>query len=206
MSGVTPLLKHLTSVLYLIGADAMQCCMNVPGPQTRLFNAFLCIAQLCFHLILINLLPLTLQDLWGIFLSHLMEVLHSGNTAVRAAAIDALDRSLTGAIASPLLGQQQQEQLDTSEQQGQSQQHQHQHQQQPDGSTSGSTEGGSGGGSAGDVEHMLLVALESMYKEEREPDVRLGLLRVALHVLQRHGESLSRWVAAKHWMSQLCCP
>eukprot|EP00775_Hariotina_reticulata_P011566 gene11566-11710_t len=46
-----------------------------------------------------------------------------------------------------------------------------------------------------DVEHMLLVALESVYKEEREPDVRMGLLRVALHVLQRHGDGLSRgWV------------
>lgn len=41
---------------------------------------------------------------------------------------------------------------------------------------------------------MLLVALEGMYKEEREPDVRMGLLRVALHVLQLHGESLSRCV------------
>lgn len=47
-------------------------------------------------------------------------------------------------------------------------------------------------GHAADVEHMLLVALESVYREEREPDVRLGLLRVALHVLQRHGEALSR--------------
>jgi len=45
---------------------------------------------------------------------------------------------------------------------------------------------------ADDVEHMLLVALESVYKEEREPDVRLGLLRVALHVLQRHGDTLNR--------------
>ncbi len=42
---------------------------------------------------------------------------------------------------------------------------------------------------------MLLVALESVYKEEREPDVRQGLLRVTLHVLQRHGEHLSAgWV------------
>jgi len=48
---------------------------------------------------------------------------------------------------------------------------------------------------SGDIEHMLLVALESVYKEEREPDVRQGLLRVTLHVLQRHGEHLSAgWV------------
>lgn len=56
----------------------------------------------------------------------------------------------------------------------------------------GSAGGQSTDGHAADVEHMLLVALEGMYKEEREPDVRLGLLRVALHVLQRHGEALSR--------------
>jgi hypothetical protein len=56
----------------------------------------------------------------------------------------------------------------------------------------GGSRGQSTEGHAADVEHMLLVALESVYREEREPDVRLGLLRVALHVLQRHGEALSR--------------
>jgi hypothetical protein len=36
-----------------------------------------------------------LQDLWGVFLAHVMEVLRSQNTHVRAAAIDALDRTIT---------------------------------------------------------------------------------------------------------------
>lgn len=40
---------------------------------------------------------------------------------------------------------------------------------------------------AGGVEHMLLVALESLYGQDRELDVRKGLLRVLLQVLQRHG-------------------
>ena len=50
-----------------------------------------------------------------------------------------------------------------------------------------------GGGSAGAVgdwgatEHMLLQALEELYKDSAEPDVRLGLLRVCLHILHRHG-------------------
>ena len=39
----------------------------------------------------------------------------------------------------------------------------------------------------GGVENMLLVALTSLYTDEREADVRLGVLRVAINVLQRHG-------------------
>ncbi|GFR47515.1 hypothetical protein Agub_g9147, partial [Astrephomene gubernaculifera] len=47
-----------------------------------------------------------------------------------------------------------------------------------------------------DVQHMVLVALDSLYREGgRSPDVRRGLLRIALHVLQHHGEALTRgWV------------
>lgn len=37
-----------------------------------------------------------LQNLWPIFLTHLMEVLHSGNSVTRAAGLEALDRCLTG--------------------------------------------------------------------------------------------------------------
>ncbi|KAG2443720.1 hypothetical protein HXX76_002066 [Chlamydomonas incerta] len=47
-----------------------------------------------------------------------------------------------------------------------------------------------------DVQHMLLVALDSLYREgSRSADVRRGLLRIALHVLQHHGDGLTRgWV------------
>ena len=47
-----------------------------------------------------------------------------------------------------------------------------------------------------DVQHMLLVALDSLYREGgRSADVRRGLLRIALHVLQHHGDGLTRgWV------------
>ena len=38
---------------------------------------------------------------------------------------------------------------------------------------------------------MLLVALEALYNGDKERDVRLGVLRVLLSVLQRHGERLS---------------
>lgn len=116
-----------------------------------------------------------------------MEVMHSGNSLIRAAGLDALDRCLTGAIAAPDLGQQQPAAVDAALSQ----------QQQADGSASGC-------GHAADVEHMLLVALEGMYKEEREPDVRLGLLRVTLHVLQRHGEALSRCVSMLAGVGCMC--
>lgn len=38
-----------------------------------------------------------------------------------------------------------------------------------------------------DVQHMLLVALDSLYREDREPDVRRGLLKIVLHLLQVGG-------------------
>jgi len=42
------------------------------------------------------------------------------------------------------------------------------------------------------VEGMLLMAIEKLYKEDRELDVQMGLLRVVLQVLQRHGQSSRR--------------
>ena len=45
---------------------------------------------------------------------------------------------------------------------------------------------------AGDVEHMLLADLTSLYCDFTEPEVRKGLLLIVLHVLQRHGDRLSR--------------
>lgn len=42
------------------------------------------------------------------------------------------------------------------------------------------------------VEGMLLMAIEKLYKEDRELDVQMGLLRVVLQVLQRHGQSSHR--------------
>ena len=40
----------------------------------------------------------------------------------------------------------------------------------------------------GAAEHMLMVALETLYKDAGEADVQLGILRVVLQILQRHGE------------------
>lgn len=147
------------------------------------------------------------HDLWGVFLAHAMELLNSGAPAVRAAAVDALDRIVVAAIGAHI-----------GEADG------------PTGSSAGGMEeppffglgderrrsdagGGSGTAGAavgtpptgtstgsapagepgdGGVEHMLTVALESMYRESGDADTRKGLLKIVMHVLQRHGEQLSR--------------
>eukprot|EP00887_Chlorella_sp_A99_P002554 scaffold6.g2554.t1 len=104
-------------------------------------------------------------DLWAIFLSHVLEVINDPRGPVRAAAIDALGRAISGALAS----------LGAAP--------------QPAGGGDGATP--SPDSSTGGVEHMLLVALEALYNDDKERDVRAGVLRVLLSVLQRHGERLS---------------
>ena len=41
---------------------------------------------------------------------------------------------------------------------------------------------------SGAAEHMLLGALETLYADASEADAQLGILRVVLALLQRHGE------------------
>lgn len=94
-----------------------------------------------------------IYDLWAVFLSHVLEVISDPKPPVRAAAVDALGRSIIGALATL-----------------------------PPGSSTEST---------GGLEHMLLVALEALYNDDREQDIRLGVLRVLLNVLQHHGERLT---------------
>ena len=55
------------------------------------------------------------------------------------------------------------------------------------GHSSGDTSGGTPM-SPDDVEGMLLMAVDKLYREDRELDVQMGLLSVVLQVLQRHGE------------------
>jgi len=124
------------------------------------------------------------QHLWGVFLAHMLEALRNPLKEVRGVALDALDRTITGAL------------------------------------NPGSTEGEAGpapspfglnmgayqnpqhlpGGVAlethrEDVQNMLLAALDSLYREDREVDVQRGLLKIVVHVLQHHGEGLTRgWV------------
>jgi hypothetical protein len=99
-----------------------------------------------------------LYDLWGIFLSHIVEIIDdpSASSASRIASIDALGRVIIAAIG--------------------------------DGEVADAEV-------AGNQEHMLLAAIESLYDDHKSlrghPEVRLGVLRVVLAVLQRHGERLT---------------
>ncbi|GMH33400.1 hypothetical protein BSKO_01234 [Bryopsis sp. KO-2023] len=105
-----------------------------------------------------------IHDLWGVFLTHIIEIVNNSSKDIRAEAISALDRAVTGAV----------------------------------GERPGSVDGESGKGSPimeTAVENMLLVALESLYRDVSDHDAQKGILTIALHVLQRHGELLSRgWV------------
>jgi len=44
---------------------------------------------------------------------------------------------------------------------------------------------------------MLLMALESLYKDAVEQDVRLGLLHTTLQILQRHGQIPSQNIGSQ---------
>ena len=57
------------------------------------------------------------------------------------------------------------------------------------GHSSGDTSGGTPM-SPDDVEGMLLMAVDKLYREDRELDVQMGLLSVVLQVLQRHGKPM----------------
>ncbi len=106
-----------------------------------------------------------IYDLWGIFLSHVLEVLASPKPALRSAAMEAVGTAINGALAEPA---------------------------SPAEPASVDSNGAARNPESSDsfergVEHMLLVALTALYTDDRDMDVRLGVLRVAITVLQRHG-------------------
>lgn len=98
------------------------------------------------------------------YCSHVLEVINDPKPPVRAAAIDALGRAIIGALGSlsPVASS----------------------------SAAAASEAAPGArtvaarDSTGGVEHMLLVALEALYNADNERDVRAGVLRVLLSVLQ----------------------
>jgi len=129
-----------------------------------------------------------IYDLWGIFLSHVLEIVDDPKPLVRAAAIDALGQAIVGALG----GLRRNTGSENNDKDHSS-------------SSSGANASSLGNSSAfvsstpnatvvestGGLEHMLLVALEALHNDERERDVRVGVLRVLLAVLQRHGERLT---------------
>jgi hypothetical protein len=137
--------------------------------------------------------PAGLQVLWGIFLDHITEVMRSSAAHVRNAAIDALEKVVTGALGPgrrqgpgagpPSLASSRQPSMSPSKPAALERQ--------------SSSASGPSREQEDAVENMVLVALESFYREEHaEEQVRLGVLRIVQQALQHHGEQLSRgWVA-----------
>jgi hypothetical protein len=95
--------------------------------------------------------------------SHVLEVMADPRPPVRAAAIEALGRAISGALASlPAAAA------------GEA----------AAAAAAADERAASAADSTGGVEHMLLVALEALYSASVEPDVRSGVLRVLISVLQ----------------------
>ena len=111
-----------------------------------------------------------IYDLWGIFLSHVLEVLASPKPALRNAAMEAVGTAINGALAEPASPAEPAAADNSAAALGRD--------------SADSFERG--------VEHMLLVALTALYSDDRDMDVRLGVLRVAITVLQRHGAPVNR--------------
>ncbi|DBA68408.1 TPA: hypothetical protein ACH3X2_013711 [Trebouxia sp. C0005] len=129
------------------------------------------------------------DQLWPIFLSHVMELLGHAKTSIRNAAVDALAKAVVGALSHVNAV------ADADSDKGESQQA------PAIGHSSGDTSSGTEM-SPSAVEGMLLMAIEKLYKEDRELDVQMGLLRVVLQVLQRHGEQLTTaWVSVLELLS-----
>lgn len=104
--------------------------------------------------------------------SHVLEVINDPKPPVRAAAIEALGRAITGALGSlpPAAA--------------------------PGAAAGAGADAAAGAAAAaaestGGVEHMLLVALEALHNGDKERDVRAGVLRVLLNVLQVRAEGKS---------------
>uniref|UniRef100_A0A1D2ACI6 Mon2 C-terminal domain-containing protein n=2 Tax=Auxenochlorella protothecoides TaxID=3075 RepID=A0A1D2ACI6_AUXPR len=108
-----------------------------------------------------------LQDLWAVFLSHVLEVLAAAQPSARVVVVEALGRVVSGALARiPAAAA------------------------APGGEAPAAAGAPPAPGPPSGLEHMLLVSLESVYGGEREPEVRRAVLRVLLSTLQRHGERL----------------
>ncbi len=151
--------------------------------------------------------PLRMHQLWPIFLAHVLEVLHSPHAAVRSVALDALRRTIVGALggepgprrsldanpeparlgsafASPIAAA---EVLAAAGEGGL--------QEAAGEALLPGSESDGAVGSREDLEHMLLVALDSLYRQNPELDVRRGLIKIVINVLHHHGHVLSRgWI------------
>ncbi|KAK2078912.1 hypothetical protein QBZ16_002602 [Prototheca wickerhamii] len=109
-----------------------------------------------------------LQEFWALFLGHVLEIMASARAPwPRVVAVEALGQVVSGALGRMAVV----------------------------GGAVGTPR--SADAMEAGLEHMLLVALESVFSAEHAPEARHAVLRVLLVVLQRHGERLREgWGAA----------
>ncbi|WOL08916.1 hypothetical protein Cni_G17669 [Canna indica] len=106
------------------------------------------------------------EPLWDQVVAHLLELADSSNPQVRNLALDALDQSICA-----VLGSDQFQDMRVSQNM------------LPDSEETNDTEMGS-------FECVVLSSLLVLYMSSQSLDVRVGSLKILLHVLERHGEKL----------------
>lgn len=154
------------AVVCLLSALRDVSCQSIPTASTGIGATKFALKRMA-DVLLENLHRI--HDLWGVFLTHIIEIINSTTKECRAEAVFALDRAVTGAVG---------------ERSGQGKE-----------SEDGVADGSGSPIMDTAVENMLLVALESLYRDVSDQDAQKGILLIALHVLQRHGESLTRgWI------------
>lgn len=129
-------------------------------------------------------------DLWTIFLSHVLEVFNDPRARVRLAAINALERAILGVLNNT-------QKMDDGIGNLSTNRHNltedlksairepvghHLEEKAPGKATEVSR---------ADLEHMLLVALESIYIDHSQKEIRTGVLETVLSILQHQGEHLT---------------
>lgn len=112
-----------------------------------------------------------IHDLWGVFLTHVIELVNNQDIKIRNSTIDAFERAVTGALDSCVTTSLSPKAKDT-------------HKTMTSDTESPIPETG--------IENMLLVALESLFSDVSNIDTQKGILRILVHVLERYGEFLSR--------------
>lgn len=147
------------SVVSLLSALRDVSCQSIPAASTGIGATRFALSRMA-DVLLQNLHRI--HDLWGVFLTHIIEIINSTTKDCRTEAVLALDRAITGSIGEHSV---------------------------PD---PGEREGDPSMVMDTAVENMLLVALESLYRDVSEQDAQKGILTIAFHVLQHHGESLTR--------------
>lgn len=96
------LILYLTCVTLQVGAECVPCHVVVLCHGARLLRLLRRLYALERMVQVLHFNMHRIYDLWGIFLSHVLEVLASAKAALRTAAMDAVGKAITGALDRPV--------------------------------------------------------------------------------------------------------